>query len=193
MPRPCSIPLDDLRGLVAAGGGTWRHTSLCATLVRLHRCHERTARRIIRDALAAGFLTNEGGWYRVADGVTNSRLPSRSRGSTPARAVASPSFIARPQRVDRLRMLQLLQGRTSRYSDVISTLCCEFGCCQSTARANLKHALTYGYIERVPDGYRLSPEGIQGLESFGRLDGTEGVTFARFCAGRPGLARDTRR
>jgi hypothetical protein len=86
-------------------------------------------------------------------------------------------------------MLGLLEGGEHRYSRVISIVCDEFNCCPSTARANLNHALAYGYVERAADGYRLTPDAIRGLKTFGRLEGTEGVRFARFCAGRPGLSR----
>jgi hypothetical protein len=88
-------------------------------------------------------------------------------------------------------MLGLLQGGEHRYHRVISMLCDEFDCCQSTARANLKHALAYGYVERVPGGYALTPDAIRGLDAYGRLEGTAGVMFARFCAGRPGLVRQS--
>lgn len=187
MPHRCSIPLADLRALVAAGGGTWRHTALCATLVRLYGCHERTARLTLRRALSAGVLTNHGGWYRTADPEPDSEPSVRSpRSIVPSTPVLVSNSTARPHRVDRHRMLQLLQGPPSRYTDVISTLCDEFGCCQSTARANLNRALRDGYLERTQTGYRLTPEARHGLDSFGRLEGVKGVQFARFCSGRPG-------
>jgi hypothetical protein len=190
MPRPCSIPQDDLSALVAAGGGTWRHTALCAALVRIYGCDERTARRAVRQALASGVLANPGGWYQSTDRNADPAPANRQRPShRPSPATRNSPPTGSDGRVDRHRMLRLLQDGEHRYSRVISILCDEFGCCPSTARANLNHALAYGYMEHAPDGYRLTAEGITGLETFGRLEGPSGVMFARFCAGRPGLAR----
>ena len=190
MGRPRSIPLADLRTLVAEGGGTWRHTALCAALVRVFGCSERTARRAISQGLAAGVLNRDGGWYHAVDASPPPQLETRSHPSHNSARAAISISTSRPHRVDRRRMLELLKGRTYRYTDVIALLCNEFGCSQSTARGNLRHALSYGYLEHDPAGYRLSNEAIRLLASFGQLEGVKGVRFARFCAGRPGLQRD---
>jgi hypothetical protein len=153
-------------------------------------CSERTARRTVRQALASGVLANPGGWYQTVDHVVDSTRTNQPRlphSPGPARGVST--FALSDRRVDRRRMLRLLQGGEHRYSEVTSILCGEFGCCSSTARSNLNHAIAYGYVECVPGGYRLTQEAIRGLEKFGRLEGTEGAMFARFCGGRPGLAR----
>jgi hypothetical protein len=85
----------------------------------------------------------------------------------------------------------MMQGRTWRYTEMIDAVCRTNGCQTSTARWNLRLALAYGYVQRVDGGYQLTGEAVTQLARYGRLDGVDGVRFARFCSGRPGLHMNT--
>jgi hypothetical protein len=90
-------------------------------------------------------------------------------------------------RVDRLVLLERLRGRSWRYGELIAAICDWFGCAESTARRNLRLALDYEYVERVSCGYHITPLAQSQLEAYGCLTGAEGLRFARYCSGRPGL------
>jgi hypothetical protein len=93
----------------------------------------------------------------------------------------------RYRRVNRLDLLDRLSGRDWRYGEMLTAICQWYGCAESTARRNIRLAIEYNYIQQVSDGYRITPLAESQLEVYGRLMGAEGIRFARYCSGRPGL------
>lgn len=188
MPRPRSISQAELLKLVDAGGGTWRHTSLSAALTRICGCSERTARRILHEAIASGAITKRYGIYETAPPPGQSRRqPSPGVRTSHARRLRVTNSTGRRRHVARYQLLAILRGQCWRYGKLIALIQDEFGCCESTARDNIRQALGFGYLERSATGYRLTALAIRGLDTYGRLEGREGVRFARYCSGRPGL------
>lgn len=186
MPHRPLITSADLASLIADGGSTWRHTALTAALVRIYGCSERTARRSISQARAAGIIKTTGGVYEVARPDPTSKPPAHPR----ARPIAGSHITnstGRRHHVDRRKFLELLRRAPMTYTELTAATCTRFGCSPTTARDNLTTAKRYGYVEKVAGRYQLTQDGERGLDSFGRLTGREGVRFARFCSGRPGL------
>jgi hypothetical protein len=187
MPPPRRVSDQALLDLLAAGGATWRHSALTAALCRISGCSERTARRTLAQAVHRGIVSTRGGVYRPASEPRQTGSNSR-----PSEAVSPPArarvvnTTGRRAHVDRHHLLVLIQSQSWRYTDLINAVCQTFGCHSSTARWNLRLALTYGYIRRGDHGYQLTAEADAQLAQYGRLIGLEGVRFARFCSGRPG-------
>lgn len=98
----------------------------------------------------------------------------------------------RYRRVDRRDLLERLRGRTWRHSELLATICDNYGCAESTARRNVSLALRSGYLARGPDGYHMTTAAEAQLREYGRLHGLEGMRFARYCSGRPGLGLGAR-
>jgi hypothetical protein len=120
-------------------------------------------------------------WAKVARGTT------RGANHSPAHAIQVHDATRRYRRVNRVDLLNRLQGNDWRYGEIVAAICEWYGCAESTARRNLKLGLEYGYIQRGLSGYRVTPLGESQLRMYGQLTGIEGVRFARYCSGRPAL------
>lgn len=187
MPRPPSISQAELCSLIDAGGGTWRHTSLSAAITRLCGCSDQTARRILHKAIASGAITNRYGIYETAPPPDEPKRQLTAAPTSHARSMRATNSTGRRRHVARHQLLAMLRGQCWRYGKLIALIQDEFGCCESTARDNIRQGLNFGYLERSATGYRLTGLAIRGLDTYGRLEGREGVRFARYCSGRPGL------
>jgi len=185
----------DLVTLVEDGGATWRHSALVAALIHIHRVSPRSARRAVATAIDRGIIARTGVFYCTPRAVTikSGDHAGSANAHQPRRPIVmeSRSLIQdsthRYCRVDRRDLLERLRGRDWRYSELLVTICDTYGCAESTARRNISLALRSGYLERGPAGYHVTSAAESGLSEYGCLDGLEGMRFARFCGGRPGL------
>lgn len=185
----------ELAALLRDGGATWRHSALVAALVHIHRMSPRSARRMLASALGRGIIVRVGVFYGTPEGICTapgdgigSARPNQPSNSI---VVECESLVHdsthRYRRVDRRDLLEYLRGREWRYSELILAICGRYGCAESTARRNISLALQSQYLARGAAGYHVTCAAESGLSEFGRLDGLEGMRFARFCSGRPGL------
>jgi hypothetical protein len=197
-----SVPDADLVALLGDGGATWRHSALVAALVHIHGVSPRSARRAVANALGRGIIARVGVFYSTAEAISTapeaiSTGPQDGIGSAGPNQQSALSVVEceslvqssthRYRRVDRRDLLECLRGRGWRYSELILTICSRYGCAESTARRNVSLALQSQYLARGVAGYHVTSAAESGLREFGRLDGLEGMRFARFCSGRPGL------
>jgi len=193
-PRP-RISDIHLLALVEQGGGTWRHSALVAALIHIHRVSPRSARRAVANAIDRGIIVRAGMFYGTPEAISSTSVDridaARPRQPRPPVGVESMSLVhtstSRYRRVDRRDLLERLRGRDWRYSALIATICNSYGCAESTARRNISLALRSGYLERGAAGYHVTNAAESRLSEYGRLDGLEGMRFARYCSGRPGL------
>jgi hypothetical protein len=198
---PCSRVSDaELVALVENGGGTWRHSALVAALVHIHGLNPRSARRVVANALSRGTLARVGLFYGTPVTMAD-RSIDRIRSAAPTQPPQPPDSVQlereslvhsstqRYRRVDRRDLLEHLRGRDWRYSELLLAISERYGCAESTARRNISLALQSGYLDRGAAGYRVTGAAESRLREFGRLHGLEGLRFARFCSGRPGLGR----
>ena len=181
--------------LVEDGGATWRHSALVAALIHIHGVSPRSARRAVASAIDRGILTRTGMFYSTPGAVRvksgdhiSSAEPYQPRYPV---VVTCTSLVQnstqRYRRVDRRDLLERLRGRDWRYSELLVTICDRYGCAESTARRNIGLALRSGYLQQGPSGYRVTDAAESRLSEYGRLRGPEGMRFARYCSGRPGL------
>ena len=185
----------ELVDLLQDGGSTWRHSALVAALVRIHGVSPRSARRIVANALDRGTIARVGLFYGTLDtacsapddGIGLGR-PNQSPDSVDEECESLvQSSTHRYRRVDRRDLLEHLRGRDWRYSELLLAISNRYGCAESTARRTVSLALRSGYLERGIAGYHVTSAAESGLREFGRLHGLEGMHFARFCGGRPGV------
>lgn len=190
----------DIMTLVDAGGATWRHSALVAALMHIHGVSPRSARRAVAKAIDRGIIARSGMFYATPEAMStnstdqiDSERPGRPCGTI---AVECKSLVhtstRRYRRVDRRDLLERLRGRTWRHSELLATICDNYGCAESTARRNVSLALRSGYLARGPDGYHMTTAAEAQLREYGRLHGLEGMRFARYCSGRPGLGLGAR-
>ena len=185
----------ELVALVEDGGATWRHTALVAAITHTYACNPRTARRIIASAIDRGLIARTGSLYGATGprprhprfrSAANRQTPIGPEPLIPTHALvhaATPRY----RRVDRHDLLTRLSGRDWRYAQLLTAIREWYGCSESAARQNLSLALRYNYIVAVPTGYRITELAEAQLRMYGRLTGIDGLRFARFCSGRPGL------
>ena len=185
----------ELVALLEDGGATWRHSALVAALVHIHGTSPRSARSVLASAIGRGIIARVGLFYGTPEEMPSDSV-DRIGSTGPNRRSESlveecESLIQhsthRYRRVDRRDLLEHLRGRDWRYSEMILAICSRYGCAESTARRNILLALQSEYLARGTAGYHVTSVAESRLREFGRLDGLEGMRFARFCSGRPGL------